>query len=61
MSNRWTEKAVYYRTTTDGKTKWVKIDDVAYSEAINAVIMYGYKDESGWSPSGRRIYKRESE
>lgn len=28
MAYRWVEKTVYIRETTDGKTKWVKLDGV---------------------------------
>ena len=27
-------KAVYYRTTTDGRTKWVRIPGISYSEQL---------------------------
>jgi hypothetical protein len=43
MSNVYGLKAVYYRTTTDGKTKWVKIEDVFYTEFREEVYMYDYK------------------
>jgi len=28
MANQWSTKAIYYRETTDGKTRWVKIPEV---------------------------------
>jgi hypothetical protein len=42
MSQVFSEKAVYYRTTTDGKTKWVKIKDVAYREWDGQLITYAW-------------------
>lgn len=42
MSRVFAEKAVYYRSTTDGKTKWVKIEDVAYREFDDELITYGW-------------------
>jgi len=42
MSQVFAEKAVYYRTTTDGKTKWVKIEDVAYREFDQQLITYAW-------------------
>ncbi len=60
MSYSWNEKAVYYRTTTGGKTKWVKIEDVTYRESGNEIKLYNWKEDTGrWSPHNNRIFGKE--
>ena len=40
MANRYMDKAVYIRETTDGKTKWIKIDGITIQNAWNTTRVY---------------------
>tara|TARA_Y100001972_G_C7525630_1_gene265002 strand:+ start:303 stop:491 length:189 start_codon:yes stop_codon:yes gene_type:complete len=60
MSNEFTEKAVYYRRTTRGKTKWVKIEDVAFQEFRNRLVIYDYsKINTGRNNPSRQVLERD--
>ena len=59
MSYSWNEKAVYYRTTTGGKTKWVRIEDVTYRESGNEIKIRSWKENTNrYSLDGSRVFKR---
>ena len=57
MANRYMDKAVYIRETTDGKTKWVKIPGVTIQNSWSKVRVFIDKDtftqekESSWHDS----------
>ena len=59
MSREWAEKAVYYRSTTGGKTKWVKIEDVTYQEGGNRLRLYDWNEDTAmFTVDNRRIFQR---
>lgn len=60
MSYSWNEKTVYYRTTTGGKTKWVKIKDVTYRESGNKLKLYDWEEETRrYAVDNSRVFKRD--
>lgn len=60
MSYSWNEKAVYYRTTTGGKTKWVKINDVTYRESGNELKLRDWDEDTGrYAVDNSRVFKRD--
>jgi len=40
MANRYLDKAVYIRETTDGKTKWVKIPGIKIMNSYSVIHVY---------------------
>jgi len=38
MAYTWTNKTVYIRETTDGKTRWVKLDGVVARRSRHGII-----------------------
>ena len=40
MANRYMDKAVYIRETTNGKTKWVKIPGVTIQYGFNVISVF---------------------
>jgi len=40
MANRYMDKTVYIRETTDGKTKWIKIDGVTVQNSWNSTRVF---------------------
>ena len=59
MSYSWNEKAVYYRTTTGGKTKWVKIEDVTYRESGKKLKLYAWEEDTRrFALDNSRVFER---
>jgi hypothetical protein len=66
MVRRHTDKAVYIRETTDGKTKWVKIPGLTVMNSWKVIRVYMdptkfSEKEGSWHPSGDREIKFEQE
>ena len=40
MANRYLDKAVYIRETTDGKTRWVKIPGIKIQNGFSEIRVY---------------------
>lgn len=40
MANRYMDKTVYIRETTDGKTKWIKIEGITVENSWNYTRVY---------------------
>lgn len=45
MPNRYMDKAVYIRETTDGKTKWVKIPGVTIQNGWSSTRIFIQKEK----------------
>lgn len=54
MAYTWNTKAIYYRETTDGKTRWVKIPEVV----IRSTNTYSelYIDPEVWTKDTKSMY-----
>tara|TARA_Y100001963_G_scaffold105415_1_gene145544 strand:- start:282 stop:494 length:213 start_codon:yes stop_codon:yes gene_type:complete len=57
MAREWQDKVAYIRTTTDGKTKWVKVPDLKIATAyqkdrfrimISNIDDYKYTKRDHW-------------
>ena len=44
MSRKFARKAVYYRRTVNGRTKWVRIPDARYVENGERLELTNYKN-----------------
>jgi len=57
MANRYMDKTVYIRETTDGKTKWIKIEGVTIQNSWNSTRVYidpskfTQRDQRSWDTS----------
>ena len=46
MANNYMDKVLYYRETTNGKTKWVKVEGATYTAVSKTLHLEGFTDVS---------------